>query len=263
MTPKEQIKRLMAFQAAVHKHEDVRLLPDQKRELRSLINQEKTWIRQQVIEARCFYTVTIGPPPAIGGLIMENVDPIQSIFDSPYRLSMVPHVTDMIDQTIGVLKAPPEELKEPSVPMVKENIVKGYAFVAMPMNEDDPEMEDVLDAIKEAASRCGVQAERIDEPETTERITDRIVESIRKAEHVIIDLTHEKPNVYWEAGYAHGIGKVPIYISRHGTPLGFDLKDYPVIFFRSFKQLKDSLEKRIRGLSEKNDGQLSTRPDNE
>lgn len=261
MNADEKIERLEAFKKAVRNYEDGRLSSEQMRELRSLINQEKTWVRQQIIEARCFHTLTIGPPPAVGGLVMENVDPIQMIFDRPYLHSMVPHAIDMIDQTIGVLKAPPDESNEPEIPVVKENVTKNYAFVAMPMDEENPEIEDVLDAIKEGASRCGVQAERVDEPEMTERITDRIVESIRKAEYVIVDLTYEKPNVYWEAGYAHGIGKIPIYIARHGTKLGFDLKDYPVIFFKNFKQLKDSLEKRIRGLSEMDSTQPFSAPD--
>ena len=67
---------------------------------------------------------------------------------------------------------------------------------------------------------------------------------------MIVDLTASKPNVFDEAGYAHALGKTPIYVARHGTKLEFDLKDYPVIFFRNMKQLKDSLEKRLRGLSE-------------
>jgi hypothetical protein len=104
-----------------------------------------------------------------------------------------------------------------------------------------------LDAIKEAARRCGIHAERIDEPQSNDRITDRILESIRKAEYVIVDLTKSKPNVFYEAGYAHGIGKIPIYVARHGTPIEFDLGDYPVIIFKNMTQLKDLLEKRLLG----------------
>jgi len=182
---------------------------------------------------------------------MRDLDPFGMIFERPYLQSMVPHVIDMIDQTIGVLKAEPEEQEaEPEIPVVEENIVSNYAFIAMPMNEDNPELVDVLDGIKEGCRRCGIQAERVDEPESNERITDRIVESIRKAEYVIVDPSDQKPNVYWEAGYAHGIRKTPIYVARHGTKIEFDLKDYPVIFFKSLKELKDSLEKRLRGLAE-------------
>jgi nucleoside 2-deoxyribosyltransferase len=120
----------------------------------------------------------------------------------------------------------------------------------MPIDPADAQLEDVLDAIKEAAKRCGIQAERVDEPHSNERITDRILESIRKAEYVIVDLTGSRPNVFYEAGYAQGLRKTPIYIAREGTRLEFDLKDYPVIFFKSMKELKDLLERRLRGLAE-------------
>ncbi|MCJ7601646.1 MAG: hypothetical protein MUO63_09120 [Desulfobulbaceae bacterium] len=128
------------------------------------------------------------------------------------------------------------------------SVKQGYAFIAMPMDPEDHALVDVLEAVKEAAKKCGVLAERIDEPQSNERITDRILESIQRAEYVIVDLTKSKPNVFFEAGYAHGIGRIPIYFARYGTKIEFDLKDYPVLFFRNLKELKESIEKRIRGL---------------
>ena len=144
--------------------------------------------------------------------------------------------------------------KEPSTVqaphMAKQNSVqKGYAFIAMPINPDDPQLDDVLDTIKASASRCGITAERVDEPQSNERITDRILDSIRRAEYVIVDLTNSRPNVFYEAGYAQGLNKTPIYIAREGTRLEFDLKDYPVIFFKSLRELGDSLERRLKGLA--------------
>jgi len=221
--------------------------PDGRRQ----INQTKGWVRREVIEAGCFKTLTISPPPAVGGLIMRNVDPFNMIFDPPYLMSMVPIITDMVDETIGRLQADPQEPAEvtPRV-QVDPDVRKGYAFIAMPIVAEDAQLDDVLDAIKEAASRCGIHAERVDEPQSNERITDRILESIRKAEYVIADLTGSRPNVFYEAGYAQGLRKTPIYIAREGTKLEFDLKDYPVIFFRGMKELKDRLEQRLRGLAE-------------
>lgn len=130
-------------------------------------------------------------------------------------------------------------------------IEHGYAFIAMPIEPEDHTLVDVLEAVKEAASKCGVRAERIDEPQSNERITDRIIESIQRAEYVIVDLSKSRPNVFFEAGYAHGFGKIPIYFAKHGTKLEFDLKDYPVLFFRNLKELKQSIEKRINGLKAK------------
>jgi hypothetical protein len=173
------------------------------------------------------------------------------LFNPPYGRELSGFVIDMVDRAIGVLRAgPAAATAEEQAPRVEIDVQEGYAFIAMPMDPDDTGLVDVLDAIKEAARRCGLNAERVDEPQSNERITDRILESIRKAEYVIADLTGSKPNVFFEAGYAHGIGKVPIYVARQGTQLEFDLKDYPVIFFRGMKELKDALEKRLRGLAE-------------
>lgn len=150
----------------------------------------------------------------------------------------------------SLLDSPVADLGSSSNEGKTENpkIERGYAFIAMPMDSEDHALVDVLDAVKNAASKCGIRAERIDEPPSNERITDRIIESIRRAEYVIVDLTKSRPNVFFEAGYAHGLGKIPIYFARHGTNLEFDLKDYPVLFFRNLKELREAIEKRIKGL---------------
>lgn len=246
----EKISKLDEFKQAVLDWSASYREPERRKELRSYINQNKVWVRQEVLQARCFHTLTIGPPPAVGGLVMQNVDPFSMIFDPPYGMSLVDHVIDMIDQTIGVLKSAPEETEEENRnPKITVNIEKNYAFVAMAIDPDKPELEDILNAIKEASSRCGIQAERVDETQSNEKITDRILESIDKAEFVIVDLSNSKPNVYYEAGYAQGIGKLPVYIAKEGTSLEFDLKDYPVIFFKNMKQLKDGLEARLRAIA--------------
>ncbi len=251
MEVEEKIRKLDEFKQAVLDWSASYRDEERRKKLKSYINQNKMWVRQEVIEARCFHTLTIGPPPAVGGLVMQNVDPFAMLFDPPYGMSMVNQVVDMIDQTIGVLRAPVEEkISKDDEPKVELNIERNYAFVAMAIDPDNPELEDILDAIKEGASRCGVQAERVDETQSNERITDRILESIRKAEFVIVDLTNSRPNVFYEAGYAQGIGKTPIYIAKDGTKLEFDLKDFPVIFFKNMKQLKDGLEARLRALAE-------------
>ena len=224
--------------------------------LRSFLNQNKNAVKRDVREAGCYKTMTISPPPAVGGLVMRGICPFDMMFSRPYMSNLVPYVVDMIDEAIGVMSSSDfiESASEDTSTYVVQDYDAGYAFVAMPIDPDDVELEDVLDSIKEACSRCGINAERVDEPPTSERITDRVLESIRRAEYVIVDLTNSKPNVFYEAGYAQGRGKTPIYIAREGTNLEFDLKDYPVIFFRNMKQLKEKLEKRLRGLSGNNTG---------
>jgi hypothetical protein len=137
-----------------------------------------------------------------------------------------------------------------SNPVSSTAIDKGKAFVAMAIDPGEASLEDILDTIKAACKENGIHAMRIDEDQSNDRITDRVVGSIRTAEFVIVDLTLARPNVFFEAGFAHGLGKTPIYIAKHGTKLEFDIKDYPIIFFRNMRELKVGLIERLQALSD-------------
>jgi hypothetical protein len=220
--------------------------------LRREINEMKWKAKQLFSELKLPIILVQYPPPAIGGPVLEFnlVDLITE--NRSERGLQLESITDIIDQAIGILKQKPEpdaKTLEPQTPTFK--VDKGFVFIAMPMDVADPILEDVHQVIKEVALSVGLVAERVDEPATTDRITDRVLESLRRAEFVVADLTHSKPNVYYEAGYAHALGKVPIYIAREGTTIEFDLKDYPVIFFPNMQKLKAELTRRLSGLLEK------------
>ena len=217
---------------------------------RTFLNENMRSVRREVIEAGCMQTLTIGPPPAVGGPVMQNADPFGLLFNAPWGLDVSSTLIDMLEQTIGALR----ELKltggEPRAARITTDAIqKGYIFIAMPMGEGLLDLDDVHDAIKHAAQNCGFTAERTDDVQSNERITDRLLESIRRAEYVIVDLTGSRPNVFYEAGYAHGLGKTPIYVARGGTKLEFDLRDYPVILFDNMRELRTGLEARLRALA--------------
>ena len=79
--------------------------PESRQEARSWINQKTPMIRRLVWRAGCGKTMTVSPPPAVGGMIMRNVDPFSSLFDGPYGLNMIPIACDMIDEAIGVIQS--------------------------------------------------------------------------------------------------------------------------------------------------------------
>jgi len=221
-------------------------------QLRREINEMKWRAKQLLSELDIPMIIVSYPAPAIGGPVIQ-LNLIDAITENQSHSNIpVESVTDRIDQAIGILKHQPKpdaKILEPPTPTFK--VDKGFVFIAMPMDVEDPILEDVHQTIKEAALAVGLVAERVDEPATTDRITDRVLESIHRAEFVVADLTYGKPNVYYEAGYAHALGKVPIYIAREGTTIEFDLKDYPVIFFPNMQKLKAKLTRQLSGLLEK------------
>ena len=116
----------------------------------------------------------------------------------------------------------------------------GYLFILMAMI-DAPLLDDTHSAIKRSALKCGLRGERVDDIAFTEQITSKVLGSIRQAEFIVADITHERPNVYYEIGYAHAFGKPTILTARHNTKLHFDIQGFPIIFYKSATELEDKL----------------------
>lgn len=76
---------------------------DKERDLavRPSINQKISTARKLIAESGCYKTLDISPPPAIGGYIMRNIDPLDAMFEPPYLMNLTTVVVDMIDQAIG------------------------------------------------------------------------------------------------------------------------------------------------------------------
>lgn len=123
--------------------------------------------------------------------------------------------------------------------------IANVAFIMMSISASDPTLEDSLNAIKRATAQHGIEAVRVDEIEHSKKITDVILEQLRGSRFLVCDISTERPNVYYELGFAHGIGKEVILVAREGITLHFDIKDYNVIFYKSYSELESRVAKRI------------------
>ena len=119
---------------------------------------------------------------------------------------------------------------------------KPFVFVLMPF---DPEFDDVYKlGIKPACDKSGAYAERVDEQLFSESILDRIYNQISKADVIVSDMSGRNPNVFYETGYAHALGKTVILITKNSDDIPFDLKHYPhIIYEKKISYLLEELEK--------------------
>ena len=118
-------------------------------------------------------------------------------------------------------------------------------FVAMSFNND---LNDLWKkAIRPAIKVAGYEPVRIDNEEYNEKICDRIISEIRKSRFVVADFTDQRHGVYFEAGFAHGLGIPVIWTvsSNDVENLHFDTRNYNYIVWEDIEELKEKLIDRI------------------
>ncbi len=99
------------------------------------------------------------------------------------------------------------------MPRDPEYNTERVAFVVLRIGASD--VNKLFDeAIAPATRECGLEAKRVDLTEGQEAITGRILQLIDGSNLVIADLTYERPNCYFEAGYTQGKGIPVIYMAR-------------------------------------------------
>lgn len=87
--------------------------------------------------------------------------------------------------------------------------------------EENDVREKALQAIKEACRACGYDAEIVGQNHTG-NITDQIIAEIQRSRFVIAELSYNNRGVYFEAGYARGIGRPVFHVIRDGHTDGAD-----------------------------------------
>ena len=122
---------------------------------------------------------------------------------------------------------------------------ENITFIVMNISDEHPELEDSMLAIKRASDSHGIGAIRVDEIEHSGKITELILEKIKTSRFIVCDITSERPNVYYELGFAHGIKKEVILVAKQDTAVHFDIKDYNIIFYKNNTELEARVARRI------------------
>ena len=123
------------------------------------------------------------------------------------------------------------------------------AFVAMWFHDS---MTDAWEeGIRPAIKAAGYEPRRIDQKEFANKIDDEIIAEIRRSRFIVADFTQGKGGarggVYYEAGFAHGLGIQVIFTCRKGVfkKIHFDTRQYNHIVWETPEELRSRLVDRI------------------
>lgn len=123
-------------------------------------------------------------------------------------------------------------------------------FIAMSFSEK-PEIIAIKEAIKLAVNETKYNPIIINEKhiESDRTINDAIIAEIKRAKFVIADFTEQKAGVYFEAGFALGLGIPIIYCCEEDdfkNNSHFDVNHYPHILYKTPDRLRKGLIDKIR-----------------
>lgn len=105
--------------------------------------------------------------------------------------------------------------------------------------------------IKPVCEKCGFIAQRVDEFNTSESITQEILDALNDYELVIADMTGHNPNVFFEIGYRTKSQKPIIHLKRKDEIIPFDVSairtfEYDLTDLDMVTATKDRLEQVIK-----------------
>lgn len=125
-----------------------------------------------------------------------------------------------------------------------------FCFVVMSFS-NNPVLETYYEeGVKKVVESHNIRCVRVDQEIFDGSITGRIRHNIDCARIVIVDTTEDKPNCYFEAGYAVAKSKDIIWMRLNAPSLTkvnieFDIKDYPHILYTTLADLRERLSERI------------------
>jgi hypothetical protein len=91
----------------------------------------------------------------------------------------------------------------------------------------------ILDAVRRALEEVGVEVFRFDNISPGASWANAITDAVRSSDFLVVDVTRQNPNVYYELGFAHALRKPTILIasSEASGSLPSDLAGFQFIVY--------------------------------
>lgn len=120
-------------------------------------------------------------------------------------------------------------------------------FVLTPFNE---EYDKDYQWVKEAFGRHKYSCTRGDDVKVQNNLLSHIIKEMLSSKLVVANISGRNPNVFYELGIAHALGKDVILISRSAKDITFDLSSSQIIIYQDKETLNSSINEWLVSLLE-------------
>ncbi len=187
----------------------------------------------------CYFVPKIDYPLAHVGSIDECKFIIQSLLD----VGLITKVGVQGEREVYLFAAKgweeAESIEKPAALREKAFVAMWFGAVVKPAFHE---------GIAPAIEDTGYRPIMLDLEEHSESIIDRILAEIKEARFVVADFTGQRGGVYFEAGFARGLGSNVIWTCRKDDMANrhFDIQGFNVIDWSTPADLRERLSARIR-----------------
>jgi len=121
---------------------------------------------------------------------------------------------------------------------IKSNLI----FVLTPFHDD---LRDEFETTAAVGLEVGFNVVRGDEKASQGDIFPQLLGLIVSARVVIANISGRNPNVFYELGIAHALGKPVILLAHSETDVPFDIRSKQIVFYKTNEELRERLSKML------------------
>ena len=197
-----------------------------------------------VNKSRYGYTFTFVPNPAIAPIPSPRIEAAAAALDIAdgefHRTHWAVKDVDLyrvLDQEIAA-RVKPKVFQFP----ISEPFESDLVAVMMPFNAG---FTPVYESMKAGVEAAGMRCLRADDIWERDHILDDVLSLIWRARVVIADLSGKNPNVFYEVGIAHTLGRDTILVAQSMDDIPFDLQGIRALKYLNNGEGRDALTKGI------------------
>ncbi|MFY3922306.1 hypothetical protein ACOTJA_02995 [Achromobacter xylosoxidans] len=197
------------------------------------------------------YTFDMDIPPLLNSAIFANkVD-----FDMPhdFEFSRSHWAVKDVDLYRVLIRNTQSRRQRPTVFTITEHERIESQLLSAMMPFDAP-FTPVYEALRQTAEKIGLSCRRGDDIWENPAIIQDIVSLIDRSRVVICDCTNRNPNVFYEIGIAHTLGREVILITQNANDIPFDLRHLRYVLYLNNAEgrqtLSQVLQRRLEAIIE-------------